>query len=280
MTIEEYRETYAGLSSSAVRGLIKTDVSFRETTEALYEQWFRERLNKTCSSCWFDAYILLMKFSKDAQTVKLARRFELKNGAMLRSNDSRKLATKANLTDALALYHLAYNAGNIVKFSRYPENWERLVAQYKLVQINTETPADGVSQVDGTSTSTQDEMPAEAKETAPIEGSESVVTVAETSTPTSTEELTPTEEKAAEEAKMEAAAEAAAVAVSEEETDAAQKAVKKASAALKVAEAKLVNALKGGDTDKVTKAKASVDKCRKTLKKAEEALAALTGQTK
>lgn len=134
VTIAEYKKKYGKLSKDEVRERAKSDSDFRAETEALYKLGFREDLNKSCSECWFDAYVLLMKSDEEAFIRKEESLFELRAGALLldrKGGDSQKMCTRVNLTDELALYHLKANPLYIEYFSRYPTNWKELAEAYK-----------------------------------------------------------------------------------------------------------------------------------------------------
>lgn len=133
MTIEEYRSQYAGVSSAQVRGLIAdTANAFRADTEALYEKYFKAKLNKNCPDCWYDAFLALMRGDLAQMKKRAERSFELRAGALLvaPNGDATKLCNKNTLTDELALYHLSTHPACIELFDRYPRNWETLVAEY------------------------------------------------------------------------------------------------------------------------------------------------------
>ena len=133
MTLDEYKARYSGLSEREVSGLVHSSSEFRAATEALYESYFRQQINTSCGDCWKDAYILLLtkKTNKDMET---EMKFALKAGALLRDvrnmNDSSRLATRLNLTDDLALYHLGTNPDYLKFFSKYPANWRELAKKY------------------------------------------------------------------------------------------------------------------------------------------------------
>ena len=131
MTIADYREKYAGMSSAEVRELISdTSNAFRSETEALYVKYFRQSLNKACGDCWIDAYVLLMRTDMKKMEERAARQFELRAGAVLiaPNGDVTKMCNRNSMTDELALYHLRTHPACIELFSRYPHNWEKLVA--------------------------------------------------------------------------------------------------------------------------------------------------------
>lgn len=119
------------MSSAEVRRLIAdTSSEFRRVTEQTYETYLHKSLNKKCDNCWFDAYIILMRYDMTKLKEQAARTFELRAGAVLidPQGDRAKMCNANTLTDSLALYHLRTHPKCIELFSRYPANWETLVA--------------------------------------------------------------------------------------------------------------------------------------------------------
>lgn len=131
MTIDEYKSKYQGISPAEVRGLIAADASFRNETERLYTSIYHTKLNKSCSDCWFDAFILIMKTDTKKLKAMQEKRFDLRAGALLLDpyGDPAKMVTHRNLTDELALYHLRTHPDCIRLFSKYPRNWEELATR-------------------------------------------------------------------------------------------------------------------------------------------------------
>lgn len=130
--LEQFRAAYGGLSSAEVRKLIKEDAAFKSELARLYRTTFRKHLNTDCGNCWLDAFVLLMRTSKQKLQAMKERRFELKAGALLVdvvSGDNAKMATHHNLTDELALYHLRTNPKCIKLFAKYPAEWEELIKE-------------------------------------------------------------------------------------------------------------------------------------------------------
>lgn len=129
--LEQFRSEFSSYSSAQVRELIRTDGQFRQRLETLYESVFHKKLNKGCTSCWLDAFVLLRSKSIEKLTTMAKRQFELKAGVVLRdvvNHDDALLATHHNLTDELAIYHLRTNPNCKSKFSKLPSDWERRVA--------------------------------------------------------------------------------------------------------------------------------------------------------
>lgn len=117
------------MSSTQVRELIRDDADFRRETERLYVGIFRQSLNKSCSNCWFDAFILLMRTDLNKLNAMKEKRFDLRAGAVLYdvvNHDPAKTVTHHNITDELALYHLRTNPDYIKFFNLYPDNWQEL----------------------------------------------------------------------------------------------------------------------------------------------------------
>jgi hypothetical protein len=164
MTFEEYKEKYRGMSSVAVRELIRSDAFFRNETEKHYTQIYRKKLNKSCGDCWFDAYIVLMNTNPEKAKAMKEKKFDLRAGAILTdvvNRDPAKTCSHHNLTDELALYHLSTNPSYIKFFSIYPDNWAELVMEYSLPKKTQQDAAEHV-------TKPIDEVKAEApKATAP-----------------------------------------------------------------------------------------------------------------
>lgn len=130
--IESFREKYSGMTTAEVREKLKKDPAFKTEIETLYTTVFHQKLNRSCSNCWEDAFIVLMAKSLDEMLALSHRKFELKAGALLLDlpeGDNSKMATRHNLTDELAIYHLGKHPEYIKFFSVYPENWEEIVKE-------------------------------------------------------------------------------------------------------------------------------------------------------
>lgn len=128
-TILQFRTEYAGYTSTAIRTLIKESAEFRTRLESLYYEAFHKRMNQKCTSCWLDAFVVLMRYDINKIASMASRQFELKAGALLIDvvkGDNDLMASHHNLTDELALYHLRTNPKCIRLFAKYPDNWEAL----------------------------------------------------------------------------------------------------------------------------------------------------------
>ena len=129
--LEAFRSANTGRSGSEVRLQIKADKAFRAEIERLYVGVYHIPLNSACTECWVDAFVLLMRDNVDALFERSLRLFELKAGALLRDVIGWKKelnTTHHNLTDELALYHLATHPAYITQFSKAPDNWRELAA--------------------------------------------------------------------------------------------------------------------------------------------------------
>lgn len=146
----QFRGTYSKLSPAEVREKFRNEPDFKTEIEDLYHGVFHEKVRRTCSNCWEDAFIMLMT-KKVGQMVELSeRKFELKAGAVLYdlpSGDNSKMVSRHNLTDELAVYHLRKDPSRIKFFSVYPENWQEIIKE------TSETTSAGSS--DGAGTNTQ-----------------------------------------------------------------------------------------------------------------------------
>ncbi|MEG2772239.1 MAG: hypothetical protein RR960_07845 [Alistipes sp.] len=128
--LKQLRESRA-LSVAEVRSLIATDNAFRNLIEELYVDVFHHGLERRCSGCFFDAYIVLMN-TKITNLMEIKeRKFELQAGKLLIDvvhYDNALMATNVNLTDELALYHLRTNPSVRKFFSKLPDNVDELIA--------------------------------------------------------------------------------------------------------------------------------------------------------
>lgn len=145
--ILSFRDRYAKLTRQELREKIKHELAFRQELEALYERATGLKLNKSCSDCWMDAYIVLMTIKQI--TTMQEKNFELKAGALLIdvvSHDNAKLCSRHNLTDELALYHLKTNPACRKKFSKVPENLDELLAAMDTASDETDPTGTGEGQ--------------------------------------------------------------------------------------------------------------------------------------
>lgn len=132
MNISDYKSRYSGLTQAQIRELASESSEFRVETEMLYRKVSGSPLNKNCTECWVDAYAVIIKSDPDKVERRAARKFDLKAGALLIDRvkgDNSKMCSMHNITDELAIYHLRTNPKCIKYFSRYPENWQELVAE-------------------------------------------------------------------------------------------------------------------------------------------------------
>lgn len=134
MTYEEYIQLYGSADYSQLRRWARSDDAFRVATASLHRAVFGVALAVSCSDCYADAaFNLIKKYPKNKTLME--SKYKLKSGAIvlrdvrnLGSNE--KMATRHNLTDELAKYHLYTNPSCIGKFATLPDNWEEEVAEY------------------------------------------------------------------------------------------------------------------------------------------------------
>lgn len=244
MTLVQFKSTYASLPPREVLAMIEGDAEFRATLEQLYTETFHRKLNRTCSNCWFDAYILLMTTDIQKLIAMSERIFELPAGALLidvLAHDDKWLTSHRNLDNDRALYHLATNPSYIKFFSKAPEDWKERAAAYAR-EHNLRSPLleeEGAEKAHKPAGSGTDEQGDQG-------GDESA-----DNAPKTPEEL-----------------KSAAVSASEE-------ALKKAKSNLKGAETRLAKAKTADvvDEEKVVKAQASYDKAVEAVAAAEKTLA-------
>ena len=135
LSLAEYKQQYGGLEPAKLREKISTDKDFRKATESLYEAAYQQKLNHSCSNCWEDAYILLMRLSVDKFQMMSSRRYYMKGGAVLIDpKDSSKMFNRHTMTDELAAYYLSRYPDMISLFERYPATWQQEVTDSALAQ--------------------------------------------------------------------------------------------------------------------------------------------------
>ena len=145
--ILSFRDKYGKLTRQELREKIKHEHAFRQELERLYVRATGLKLNKSCSDCWMDAYIVLMTIKQI--TTMQEKNFELKAVALLIdvvNHDNAKLCTRHNLTDELALYHLKTNPACRKKFSKLPDNIEELLADAGTLQSGGDDTETGEGQ--------------------------------------------------------------------------------------------------------------------------------------
>ena len=117
------RELTAALSS---------DREFKNEIKEIYKLIFEKTLSG-CSNCIADAYYRILNSKTENREQKTNRKFRLRAGAVLHDKNfnADKMASNVNITDELALYHLANKPDCVVYFSELPDNWQQMVEDYK-----------------------------------------------------------------------------------------------------------------------------------------------------
>lgn len=186
--LEAFRSAYAGLSGTEVRTKVTNEKEFRDEIEHLYVGVYHLPLNKACTECWVDGFVLLMRGDVDKLFEQSKRQFELKAGALLMDSIGHRKelhVSHHNLTDDLALYHLATRPQNITQFSKAPDNWRELaLAAYNPdgTPNTTKTPAKtdvSDSKDENPTTTTADLNEARSKAKKKVSAAKGKVTAAE-----------------------------------------------------------------------------------------------------
>lgn len=134
MIYEEYITLYGDCKYPQLRQMARSDGQFRSATSSLYRRINGQNLAVSCADCYADAALSLLK-NIAKNIAKMETRYKLKGGAFIlrdarNVNDSTRMATRHNLTDELAKYHLYTNPACVQYFAELPENWEQEVAEY------------------------------------------------------------------------------------------------------------------------------------------------------
>ena len=116
----------------------------REMIKHLYGIVFRVKLRRTCTNCFMDAWHEIMWKLKDIKNLKreLMGDFKLKQGQILHCQKVAPQTTWQNLTDDLAIQHLAETPEKIEMFESFPADWKKQVANYKKAQKGKEIKED------------------------------------------------------------------------------------------------------------------------------------------
>lgn len=134
MTYEAYIDLYGGNNYLQLRQMARGNSQFKAATASLFKAVNGEVLAVSCADCYADAALSLLKNYTKNKT-KMATRYKLRTGAyILRDvrniNNSERMATRHNLTDELAMYHLYTNPSCVKYFDTLPDGWEQEVAEY------------------------------------------------------------------------------------------------------------------------------------------------------
>lgn len=102
----------------------------KERIEALYKEVMaKEFIRTTCRDCYNDAIVIMMCQLKK-EGCKKVQMFRLKNGAIIQPRFGiAEFLTPDNCTDEDAISWLKMHKDDICLFSRYPANWEELIAE-------------------------------------------------------------------------------------------------------------------------------------------------------
>ncbi len=110
---------------------LSRNAELKNEVRSLYSIIFGKQLTG-CLNCIVDAVFEILN-KKDIMTNKPLE-YLLPAGALLHdvvNMDSAKAMSNANISEELALYHLATNQGCEARFIRLPEDWKRRVEAYK-----------------------------------------------------------------------------------------------------------------------------------------------------
>lgn len=134
MTYEQYLQLYGSADYSQLRRWARSDDAFRVATASLHRAVFGVALAVSCSDCYADAALNLIKKYPKNKTL-MESKYKLKSGAIVlrdvrNLNSNENMATRHNLTDELAKYHLYTNPSCVSKFATLPDKWEEEVAEY------------------------------------------------------------------------------------------------------------------------------------------------------
>lgn len=85
-----------------------------------------------CNDCYRDAFIEMYNlYKKTNKLMSTETNFKLLNGVVLQTPGTTSVATSRSITNKIAIEHLAADPGKIHLFASFPDNWKKLVNDYK-----------------------------------------------------------------------------------------------------------------------------------------------------
>lgn len=130
----KYQNDFNQLSPSEVAGfnqLLDTDVAIKKEIKALAEYYLRMQLD-SCGWCYAEAHIKLIKLNIEEMKNR-TNEYELRAGTVLHdpiNRDFSLILTAANITERLALYHLACNPKALEYFTKTPIDLDKRLADF------------------------------------------------------------------------------------------------------------------------------------------------------
>lgn len=124
-----------GVPASYSLGVIKADSQLKTAIERVHKTMFGREICGSCKDRHLDGLVaILLKPKNEIKEImgkKLNTKFALLRGVLVRdavNADARLTMTANNISDELALYHLATNYDNVIGlFARTPDNVDELV---------------------------------------------------------------------------------------------------------------------------------------------------------
>lgn len=108
--------------------LIKSNPKIKDVISSLYFDIFNKQLSG-CNNCIADGTFLILKHSNMNKS-----NFQLRAGEVIYDpsplKDAAKMLTQNNMSEELAIYHIAENPKCFSKFTKFPANTQQLVDAY------------------------------------------------------------------------------------------------------------------------------------------------------
>lgn len=131
MTIDEIKSFITSISLSKVIQE-KLSESEKKTLEQCYHSIGKRFKKSNCNDCYERAFLELEKLVKSNNiSIMNDCQFKLRDGIKIQNHKLNIIYNNNNLDDEGALMILSVSPKSISQFVKYPDNWEKLVDEYK-----------------------------------------------------------------------------------------------------------------------------------------------------
>jgi hypothetical protein len=117
------------LTSTEARKKIESSVDFKNELTELSKRFLRRDVSG-CNTCYYDAYVKLLLIKEIMPECD----FQLRSGALLKdvNKDIRKMVSRHNITNELALYHLKTNPFARKFFTLMPKDVDKMIKKFDI----------------------------------------------------------------------------------------------------------------------------------------------------
>ena len=129
--MSEYEQIMTRLGDMRVRFDAGFSSSDRELLEELNQQFFGKRITHTgCGDCYRDAYVIIYNKLKREGNMPKVSEYRIRPGEVVHFFGESEYYT-LDVSSEVAERCLRKNPADIIKFDRYPEDWEKRISDAK-----------------------------------------------------------------------------------------------------------------------------------------------------